>query len=385
MIKRQLFINCLFIVFSGIWPYSLGIKFGVLTLMTHTPQSLFQKIYAAHSKGGSVSPSVTLKATGRKPKGFENGHAIPGEAVKVPKELPLTHGAFGALAFRTATSVNNALSVRITFEGPLPKGIMATDLCLHVLRKLPALEEGQTMVIQLAGTLVEKLNIENRMTLCAQLSNGADVAAVIMKPTAEIFNAIGATEKEHAMWRPLHSDPDAEYDHHIVLQAHKITPQATWTDVRETSGGIETNLDGQMAEKVGVFEKGKPMVTLPIDLVYIGPFEDYQKDALESAVEVFRGRKVASGLTAFVIPGSKELKKHAESKGWDKTFIHSGCIWDPTPTQLEEHKRDDCLRCAETLPLVSTKPRHNACHFMSAQMAATAAICGRIADVRDFI
>lgn len=364
--------------------------------MSHTPQTLFEKVRDAHRKGPSaaVTAEVTLKNSGRKPKGFEDGYATPGTTVKVPKELPLTQGAFGALAFRAAAGLNQAMNVCAAFNGPTPKGVTATDITLYTLRRLPDLTEDYSgYVIELAGTYIDRLSIEERMTLCAQLNNADNVQAVIMRPTDAIFKAVGATDKDQAKWRPLHTDEDAEFDFKLDVDTNDLTPQATWAPNRYTGGGIETSLEGDLAkilaaesnDELASLEKGTPMVTLPIDLAFIGPFEDFQADALESAVDVFKGRKVASGLTVFIMPGSKELKKLAESKGWDKTFIHSGCVWNPSEKEAEELKKTCDIRCAETLPLVIEKPRYKCCHFMSAQMVATAAICGRIADVRDFI
>lgn len=364
--------------------------------MSQKPQTLFEKVRDAHRKGASaaVTAEVTLKTSGRKPKGFENGYAVPGTTVKVPKELPLTQGAFGALAFRVATGLNQAASLCVDISGPEPKGITATDLTLYILRRLPELgEDFSGFVIELTGKLIDRLSIENRMSLCAQLSNADNIHAVMMRPTEAVLKAIDATDKQHSMWRPLRTDPDATFEHTLEIDANDITPQATWTPSRNTGAGIESTLDGDLAkliaaeqhDELAALEKGTPLVTLPIDLAFIGPFEDFQTETLESAVNVFKGRKVASGLTVFVIPGSKALQKHAENKGWDKTFTHSGCVWNPSAKDIEEHKKACDIRCAETLPLAPEKPRYKCCHFMSAQMVATAAICGRIADVRDFI
>lgn len=368
------------------------------------PRSLAQKIIDAHKTGGALKASVTLKTTGRKPNGFDYGHAIPGETVKVPKEMPLTQGAFGALAYHVAKAVETAPHALINFDGILPKGVNATDLALHAAIVLPRkTENGEPALwlVELAGLVMSKLTMEERMVLCAKLSTAPHIAACLIAPDEATFKALGIKEKDQAELRLLKSDEpreDLEEEHQPfaftrTVETPRLAPYATWTPEVISGSYIRATLDTSRFEDAdettkaawALPEDGQAMTSMPIDYVFIGPFEDYELDELESAVEVFRGRKVASGMNVYIFPGSDVVKKTAEDKGWDKTFTHSGCLWNPSKTDIEYPAEKGAKRCAQTLPLLAEKAPSPRTHYMSAQMAATAAICGRIADVRDFI
>lgn len=360
--------------------------------MPQAPQTLLQKLVAAHTVGGRVKASVTLKTTGRKPKGFEGGHALPSAAVKVPKEHPLTQGAFGALAFRQAIDVENAPAARISFNGVRPKGVGVTDLALYAATLLPPTPEGTNgWGVEVDGSVIIKFSIEERMRLCALLSEMPQVACAIMPPDDVVIRTIGATDKQIAQYRLLQTDKAAVFAEKFMVDTPTLAPHATWTTELTNGAAVLSNLDDITAvhEKAMLPKAGTPMKNIPIDYVYIGPFDETEADALEAAVNVFKGRKVASGVQCFITPENAVLKALAEQKGWDKTFIHSGCIWNPSPAEFAAELKDASektnKRTAQTLALIGTKIYSQRTHFMSAQMAATAAICGRIADVRDFI
>jgi len=306
----------------------------------------------------------------------------------VPKELPLTQGAFGTLAFRSGVDAATTPAARITFNGVRPKGVGLTDLTLHAASLLPpSPENSHGWGVELQGSVIQKLRLEERMRLCALLSQAPNVAFVLMPVDEVVLQAIGTPEKQRLIYRHLKTDDDAPLTADFAVDTSTLAPHATWTTELTNGASILSDLDDITAahEKAHLPKAGNAMKNIPIDYVYIGPFTLLEADALEAAVSVLKGRKVASGVKCFICPENDALKALAEQKGWDKTFIHSGCIWNPTPAERTLHAGKDHKRTAQTLALVNTKPHSHRTHFMSAQMAATAAICGRIADVRDFI
>ena len=206
-------------------------------------------------------------------------------------------------------------------------------------------------------------------------------------------------EQAVAAWRQLPSDPDAVFDREVVIDVEKIIPQVTWgispehvigvdgrvPDPREVAdparrAAIETALD-----YMGLVP-GAPIAGTPVDWVFIGSCTNSRLSDLRAAAEIARGRKVASRVRAWVVPGSENIKRQAEAEGLDRT--DAGFEW----------REPGCSMClaanGETVApgqrSVSTSNRNFVgrqgpqarTHLASPASAAAAAIAGAIADVR---
>jgi len=282
--------------------------------------------------------------------GPEQGATQPGLVIVCGDSHTATHGAFGALAFGIGTSeVEHVLAtqtliqqpaknMRITVEGDLPTGVTAKDLILAVIGKIGT-AGGTGHVIEYAGRAIRDLSMEGRMTIC-NMSIEAGARAGLIAPDETTFAYLkgrpmapkaGAWEQALAHWKTLPSDPGALYDKEVALDARTIAPQVTWG----TSPQDVLPIDGRVPDPAQVVEESKrqamlrsldymglkpgtPLKDLKVDRVFIGSCTNGRIEDLRAAAKVAKGRKVAAGVQAMVVPGSGLVKHQAEEEGLDR-------------------------------------------------------------------
>ena len=204
-----------------------------------------------------------------------------------------------------------------------------------------------------------------------------------------------------AHWRKLATDEDARFDHELALDVTRAAPQITWGTTQEDVIGVDEAvpdpdrvLEPMRRERVraaieymGV-EPGRPIEGLPVDMVFIGSCTNARLSDLEAAAAVARGRRVASGVRALVVPGSTAVKREAEAKGLDRVFCEAGFEWRSAGCSMCVSINEDIVppgaRCIATSnrnfehrqgPLSRT-------HLASPAMAVAAAVAGAVTDVR---
>jgi 3-isopropylmalate/(R)-2-methylmalate dehydratase large subunit len=352
--------------------------------------------------------------------GPELGLSLPGCLIVCGDSHTCTHGGLGALAFGIGSSeVTHVLAtqtiiqrrpktMRVRFEGRLPFGVTAKDLILALIGDVGA-AGGTGYAVEYAGGAIRDLPIEGRLTIC-NLSIELGAKMGLIAPDEKTYEYIRGRayapqgemwEPAVKAWRQLPSDPDAVFDREVLIDVEKIIPQVTWgtspehvigvdghvPDPREIAdparrAAIETALD-----YMGL-KPGAPIAGTPVDWVFIGSCTNSRIGDLRAAAAVARGRKVAPGVRAWVVPGSETVKRDAEAEGLDKLFIDAGFEW----------REPGCSMCVaangETVPpgqrSVSTSNRNFVgrqgprarTHLASPATAAAAAISGAIADVR---
>ncbi len=352
--------------------------------------------------------------------GPEQGLSLPGMLIVCGDSHTSTHGAMGALAFGIgASEVAHVLAtqtlwqrkprtLRVTVEGRLGAGVTAKDIILAVIGKLGT--AGATgHVIEYAGEAIRALSMEARMTVCNMSIEAGARAGMIAPDDTTIAWLEGrpyapqgaAWDAAVARWRSLPSDAGAVFDKEVALDARHIAPMVTWgtspEDVLPISGRVPDPASGADEERRGALrrmlaymglEAGQALTELSVDRVFIGSCTNGRIEDLRSAAAVARGRQVAAGVEAWVVPGSGLVKRQAEAEGLDAIFLAAGFQWRYAGCSMCLGTNGDQVppgqRCASTSNrnFVGRQGPGARTHLMSPAMAAAAAVTGRLADVR---
>jgi 3-isopropylmalate/(R)-2-methylmalate dehydratase large subunit len=354
--------------------------------------------------------------------GPEQGMTQPGMTIVCGDSHTATHGAFGALAFGIGTSeVEHVLATQtliqqpaknllIRVEGELPFGVTAKDLILAVIGKIGT-AGGTGHVVEYAGSAIRRLSMEGRMTVC-NMTIEAGARAGLIAPDETTFDYLrgrphapkgAAWEQAVRFWRTLPSDPGARYDSEVALAAADIVPQVTWgtspQDVLPITGAVPDPAAAPDAARRAAMERslaymglipGTKLAALPVQRVFIGSCTNGRIEDLRAAAAVAKGRRVAAGVNAMVVPGSGLVKHQAEEEGLDRIFLAAGFEWrEPGCSMCLAMNPDKLLpgeRCASTSNrnFEGRQGRGGRTHLVSPAMAAAAAVSGRLCDVREF-
>jgi 3-isopropylmalate/(R)-2-methylmalate dehydratase large subunit len=342
--------------------------------------------------------------------GPELGVTQPGMTIVCGDSHTSTHGAFGALAFGIGTSeVEHVLatqtlqqrkpkSMRIRYEGALGFGVTAKDLILGTIGRIGT-SGGTGYVIEYAGPAIEALSMEGRMTVCNMTIEGGGRAGMIA-PDDTTFEWVlgrpGAPAELPEAWLDLRTDEGASFDREVVIDASELSPQVTWG----TTPGMVTDVTGEVPEPANESEEralrymglepGTPIEEIRLDRVFIGSCTNSRIGDLRAAAEVVRGRKIADGVHAMVVPGSQQVKAQAEAEGLDEIFRAAGFDWRSAGCSMCLGMNPDILqpgeRCASTSNrnFEGRQGRGGRTHLVSPQMAAAAAIEGHFVDIRSW-
>jgi 3-isopropylmalate/(R)-2-methylmalate dehydratase large subunit len=353
--------------------------------------------------------------------GPELGLTQPGAVIVCGDSHTATHGAFGSLAFGIGTSeVEHVLATQtlpqrmpktlaVEVEGALPKGTVAKDLILHVLNVI-GVDGGTGHVIEYRGQAIEELSMEARMTICNMSIEGGARAGLIA-PDETTFAYL--KDKPYApkgddwdaaveAWRALRTDEGAAFDRVVTIDAADIRPTVTWGTTPAQSVTVDdrvprleeapdeaTARQWQRALDYMGLEGGEQITDITLDKVFIGSCTNGRIEDLRAVADVVKGRKVAEGIEAMVVPGSGLVKEAAEAEGIADVLIEAGFEWRApgcsmclgmNPDQLEPGER-----CASTSNrnFEGRQGFQGRTHLVSPAMAAAAALHGRLVDVRE--
>jgi 3-isopropylmalate/(R)-2-methylmalate dehydratase large subunit len=353
----------------------------------------------------------------------ELGLTQPGMTVACGDSHTSTHGAFGAIAFGIGTSqvrdvlASQSLAIsklrvrRILVQGRLQPGVYAKDLILHVIRSL-GVKGGVGHAYEFAGPAIEALSMEERMTLCNMaIEGGARVGYV--NPDATTFAYLRgrphaptgeAWERAVAWWSSLASGPDAVFDDEVIFDAAAIAPTVTWGITPGQGIGVDEAVptleqtpveERPLAEEAYRYmdlQPGTPIAGLPVDVCFIGSCTNGRLSDLRAAAAVARGRHVAPGIKAFVVPGSERVAAEAEAEGLDQVFRAAGFEWREPGCSMCLAMNPDRLEGRQISASSSNrnfKGRQGSASgrtlLMSPAMVAAAAVSGRVADVRTLL
>jgi 3-isopropylmalate/(R)-2-methylmalate dehydratase large subunit len=352
--------------------------------------------------------------------GPELGATRPGTVIVCGDSHTSTHGAFGALAFGIGTSeVEHVLATQcivqsrprtmeVRFTGTPGPGVGAKDLILALIRRIGT-AGGTGYVLEYTGDAIRALSMEGRMTIC-NMSIEAGARAGMIAPDETTFEFLASRPRSprgkawtRAVegWRDLGGDPGARYDRTVVIDGASLGPQVTWG----TSPGMAAEITERVpdpsdapseAERQSYrraleymdLRPGTPLEGLGVDRVFLGSCTNGRLSDLREAAGVVRGRRVASGVRAMVVPGSQRVKAAAEAEGLDRIFSEAGFEWRNPGCSMCLGMNEDILapgeRCASTSNrnFEGRQGRGGRTHLMSPMMAAAAAIEGCLVDVR---
>lgn len=352
--------------------------------------------------------------------GPDLGLTWPGKTIVCGDSHTSTHGAFGALAFGIGTSEvehvlatqtiwqNKPKTMKIEINGKLKPGVTAKDVILYIISQ-NGVHFGAGHILEYAGEVVRQMSMEERMTICNMTIEGGARAGLV-SPDETTFSYMKGRkygpkpdefERYSKEWEKLISDEDAAYDKVIEINGEDISPMVSWG----TNPGMCSPVDGRVPvasdldesaarslrralEYMGL-QEGQGIKEIPVQHVFIGSCTNSRMEDLREAAEILRGKRVAEGVRALVVPGSQRVKRKAEEEGIDTIFKEAGFEW----------REAGCSMCLSMNPDVVPPGEHCAStsnrnfegrqgsgartHLVSPKMAAAAALYGRFVDVRE--
>jgi 3-isopropylmalate/(R)-2-methylmalate dehydratase large subunit len=354
--------------------------------------------------------------------GPELGITLPGMTIVCGDSHTSTHGAFGSLAFGIGTSeVEHVLAtqclpqrkpktMKIRVSGKLAEGVTSKDLALGIIGRIGT--DGATgYVIEYAGDGVRELSMEARMTLC-NMSIEAGARAGLIAPDETTFAYVNGRrfapkgkewEAALAYWRTLASDPGAEFDRVIEIDAASLAPFVTWgtnpgmvvpvTARVPEFKSFAQEADRRAAEQALAYmglNPGTLIETIAVDRVFIGSCTNSRIEDLRAAARVAKGQHVNPRVRAMVVPGSQAIKREAEEEGLHRIFLDAGFEWRESGCSMCLGMNPDILqpgeRCASTSNrnFEGRQGRGGRTHLVSPMMAAAAAIAGHFTDIRNW-
>jgi len=355
--------------------------------------------------------------------GPDLGITQPGMTMVCGDSHTSTHGAFGSIAFGIGTSEveqvlatqcilqNRPKTMRIEVSGKLQPGVYAKDIILYIISQIST-SGGTGYFVEYAGDAISQLSMEGRMTIC-NMSIEMGARGGIIAPDDTTFNYLSGRkyapqgadfDKAVSYWKTLPSDADARFDKELHFRAEDIAPMITYG----TNPGMGIRVDqhipiqSQLAstseqkslikslQYMGL-EEGQPIKGQPVDYVFIGSCTNSRIEDLRLVANFVKGRKKASDVEVWVIPGSQQVAKQAHEEGLDIILKEAGF----------EFRGAGCSACLgmneDKIPAgkycISTSNRNfegrqgpGARTFLASPLsAAAAALSGRIEDVRELI
>jgi 3-isopropylmalate/(R)-2-methylmalate dehydratase large subunit len=352
----------------------------------------------------------------------ELGMVLPGATHAVPDSHASTVGGVGALAFGCGTSelahilatqvmaLRRPKSMLIRLEGLLAAHVTAKDVALRIIAEL-GVAGARGHVVEYAGSAVHAMPIESRMTLC-NLNIEMGGRSGFVAPDERVFSWIadrpfvptGAMwDRALAHWRTLKTDDGAEFDREHLLDCSTLEPQITWgTDPSQVIGisarvpdrvALDPSRRVAMESALGYMglQPGMALAGLPVERVFIGSCTNSRLPDLKAAADVVRGRRVAEGVIAMVVPGSTSVKRAAEAAGLDRVFREAGFFWGESGCSMcaggNGDRGEPGERCVSTTNrnFEHRQGRNVRTHLVSPETAAATAVVGRIADVRQLM
>ena len=350
----------------------------------------------------------------------EQGWVLPGMVMAAGDSHTTTHGAMGALGFGIGSSEIEHLlatqtliyrpqkNLRVTVHGQLQPGITAKDLVLGLIALIGA-DGASGHVIEYAGEAIRAMGIEGRLTLC-NMSVEAAARGAIVAPDERLFDYLqgrarvpqGAQwDAAVAQWRQLRSDDEAVFDREVSLNASTLAPRVTWgtspdhgvpidgvVPHPENEADLQRRQGMQRALAYMDLQPGQALQGLPISHAFIGSCTNSRIDDLRDAARYLKGRRVAPGVRALVVPGSSMVRAQAEAEGLGRVFEDAGFEWRQAGCSMCVAMNEDHLnpgdRCASSTNrnFEGRQGQGARTHLMSPAMVAAAAVCGSLTDLR---
>ena len=353
--------------------------------------------------------------------GPEQGITLPGLVLVCGDSHTSTHGALGCISFGIgSTEVGHVLatqslwqrkpkSMRITINGTLGQAVSGKDVILAIIREIGT-AGGTGFTIEYAGSAIDAMSIEGRMTIC-NMTIEAGARSGIIAPDEKTINYCeglphapsgAAWDEAVTYWRTLRSDADAVVDQEIILDGDAIQPMVTWGNSPQWALGVSEPIPDPSTESDPLvraemeaslaymdLKPGQSMREVAVDTVFIGACTNSRIEDLRAAAEVAKGRQAKA--RTLVVPGSGLVKKQAEAEGLDQIFIAAGMEWREPGCSMCIAMNGDMLAAGERAASTSNRNFRgrqgpgSRTHLVSPAMAAAAAVTGHFIDVRDLL
>jgi len=354
--------------------------------------------------------------------GPELGLTQPGMLVLCGDSHTSTNGAMGALAWGIgASEINTVLAtqtivqrkpkaMQVRFEGKLQPLVTAKDLILALIAAHGA-AGGVGHAVEFGGSAIRSMGMDGRLTLCnMSIEFGAKWGIVGVDETTIAYASSRPYSVKGAVldaaikdWKTLHSDEGAVFAREIELDVSQLAPQVTWGTSPEHAMAIgetmpepaeaapESRKAWEDAYAYMGLKPGAPIAGVPVDHVFIGSCTNSRLEDIRDAARIVRGRKVAPGVQAWVVPGSGRVRRQAEAEGLDRILMEAGFEWREPGCSMCAGSNGDILKRGQRS--MSTSNRNFVgrqgdgvrTHIGSPATAAASAIAGVIADPREFI
>ncbi|MFC6988751.1 3-isopropylmalate dehydratase large subunit [Haloplanus sp. GCM10025708] len=352
----------------------------------------------------------------------ELGLTQPGMTVVCGDSHTATHGAFGAFAMGIGTSqVRDVLASqtiaadkadvrRVEVSGTLGDGVYSKDVILKIIRDL-GVDGGVGYVYEYGGSAIEQLDMEGRLAVCNMSIEGGARAGYI-NPDETTYEFLRgreyvpegeAFEERKEYWESIRTDPDAEYDDVVEIDADDLEPMVTWGTNPGQAVGVgepvpapadlpedERDAARNAQAHTGV-TPGETMEGYDVDVAFIGTCTNGRVSDFREAAAVVEGRQVADGVRALAVPGSMTVKEKLEADGVDEIFEDAGFEWREAGCSMCLAMNDDSLHGDERCASSSNRnyigrqgSKDGRTILMSPAMVAAAAVEGAVTDVRDF-
>jgi 3-isopropylmalate/(R)-2-methylmalate dehydratase large subunit len=353
----------------------------------------------------------------------EQGWVLPGMTAVCPDSHTGTLGGIGALAWGIgSTEGEQAVAthtlvrqrprqLRVRIDGQLPKGVYAKDLILALIAREGA-GGGQAAALEFSGATIDELDVEGRMTLCnmaVEFGAWTGLVAPDERTLAWLYGRSGAPQGaawDQAVkdWKMLRSDDAARWDGEMHLRADILEPQLTWGTSLDLGGGISQRIPdpalerdparrAQMERALTYMDlvPGMTLLGTPIDAAFIGSCTNSRLPDLRAAAAVLKGRKVARGVKAWVVPGSMPVRAAAEAEGLHRVFEEAGFEWRASGCSLCFYSGAESLGDARRI-ISSTNRNFEGrqgpgvrTHLASPATVAASAVAGMMADPRPLL
>ncbi len=353
----------------------------------------------------------------------EQGLVMPGMVIAAGDSHSTAYGAFGALGYGIGTSdiehylatstvrYRRLKTMRIDLTGQLPLGVTSKDIVMEVIRRIGA--DGATgYAVEFSGPVVSDMSVEGRIVMSIMIVE-AGARGVVIAPDQKVLDYLKGRprspkgemwERAAGNWLALASDPDARFDREFALDVSDVAPLVTWGTSPDQAIAVtesipdpaqhtapERKAAASRALSYMGLTPGLPIQSVPIDFAFIGSCTNSRIEDLRDAAEIFRGRRVADGVRAIVVPGSTKVRWQAEAEGLAKVFTDAGAEWRQSGCSMCLAMNDDVLRPGERCASSTNRNFEGRqgpgarTHLMSPAMVAAAAVTGRITDVRSLL
>ncbi|MBK6599109.1 MAG: 3-isopropylmalate dehydratase large subunit [Proteobacteria bacterium] len=349
----------------------------------------------------------------------ELGIVLPGTTIVCPDSHTCTQGAIGAFAWGIGSTeaehalatgclrMNKPKTMRVRFEGKLAAGVTAKDLSLVMISRFGSVG-GNGYAVEYAGSAVEALDIEARLTLCNMATEFSAVTGFVAPDDKTFAYLQGrrfvpqASDWDRAVesWRQLRSDDGAVFDVEHVIDVSDLAPMITWGTSPQHAVQVQESVPSQAASGASEegyaralaymdIQPGLPLLGLKIDAAFVGSCTNSRVSDLRRAAAVLAGRQVAPGVRAICVPGSMAVKRQAEAEGLDHIFKAAGFEWRESGCSMcffaggESFGAHERVVSSTNRNFESRQGPETRTHIASPETVVASAIAGRIADARD--